>query len=558
MYYIRIITLFLISSFTLFSTKAQIIDFTDAMFLNAVLKDTVDTDKSGDISEAEAAAVIRLDVDSSMISDLSELHYFSNIKILSASNNNLTQIDLSNLASLEELYLSKNTIESLDFTPTPLIKIINVDFNPLSTFDFTNLIHLETISGEDVHLDSLVSHASYPMSLTTILWNFASVKHIDLSYNQQLNSLLISWYNKDIESLNLSYCDQLEKITVYGTAVYQYILEGDTNLLEFILNDVMPSNKYKTHFAETFYDAKNLETIVVSNLADSIISIDTLKKLKRLGITDNPPSQVRFEAINHPQLQYIDVNTDSLFISDCPEFLGASGKIKSFNVNSCDKFVSISSSDMVKLRLTNLPSLTTIPLGWFPDYASTIKELVIKNCDSLGVISMSWYSSRIEKAIIEDNQLLKEVRLQGSGIQKIDLSSNPAIETIYLSHSLLTGFDASVFPNLITLNINTNPHIPYLDFNFDHSLEYLNVSGMDSSFYICMNDTSSLSQMTFIKDSITPIISCVLNLYPTDFAKEPKEILRAYNVLGQPVSPYKEGEVLIIEFKDGTREKWFR
>ena len=71
------------------------VEIPDNNFLNALIELGIDTDGDGQISNAEAEAVISLDVSEDSISDMTGIKEFVNLDTLICWGNHLTSLDLS-------------------------------------------------------------------------------------------------------------------------------------------------------------------------------------------------------------------------------------------------------------------------------------------------------------------------------------------------------------------------------------------------------------------------------------------------------------------------------
>ena len=92
------------------------VKITDNNFLKALIGLGIDTDGDGQISNAEAEAVISLDVSSDSISDMTGIEKFVSLETLECDNNQLITLDVSNLTDLKVLWCNVNQMTSLDLS----------------------------------------------------------------------------------------------------------------------------------------------------------------------------------------------------------------------------------------------------------------------------------------------------------------------------------------------------------------------------------------------------------------------------------------------------------
>ena len=87
--------------------------------LRKYVKDHIDTDGSGGLSQAELNAVEVLRVPGMGIKDIEGVRFFNNLYFLDCSNNNISSIDLTFVEDLEMLYISGNPLTEIDISSSP-------------------------------------------------------------------------------------------------------------------------------------------------------------------------------------------------------------------------------------------------------------------------------------------------------------------------------------------------------------------------------------------------------------------------------------------------------
>ena len=113
-------------------------NFPDGTFRDYVSRN-FDSDSNGILSDAEIAAVERVEVAELGISSLRGIEHFTALRDIECSRNSITELDLSNNAMLEYLGCENNALTALDVSHNPLLKIINLN----------NLIDESSSSNED-------------------------------------------------------------------------------------------------------------------------------------------------------------------------------------------------------------------------------------------------------------------------------------------------------------------------------------------------------------------------------------------------------------------------
>jgi Leucine-rich repeat (LRR) protein len=192
----------------------------DQCFLQALIKDGVDSNHDGLISYSEASTVVSLDISNNNIRSLCGIEYFTNLDSLNCNLNQITQLDLSDNTGLTWLRCDYNRITSLDFSSNPELTWLNCDYNNLTSLSVQNNAVLEVLFCGYNELTSLVvlhnpllkhlgcSHNKLtdlqPQNntyLETLKCNNNFLRRLDISNNTMLEKLDISnmYYLKDIE-----------------------------------------------------------------------------------------------------------------------------------------------------------------------------------------------------------------------------------------------------------------------------------------------------------------------------------------------------------------------
>ncbi len=158
----------------------------DANFEQFLVDQGIDTNGlTGDILNADAAAVTTLNITRNDIIDFTGLEAFINLITLNAGQNQFPTIPLATLVALEELQFARNTaLTTLDLSQNIALRVLefNNDLGPplLTTLDLSQNINLENLNVRTVR-----SITSLTLPITATLTNVfvanLSVPTIDLS-----------------------------------------------------------------------------------------------------------------------------------------------------------------------------------------------------------------------------------------------------------------------------------------------------------------------------------------------------------------------------------------
>jgi hypothetical protein len=308
----------------------------------------------------------------------------------------------------------------------------------------------------------------------------------------------------------------------------------------------------------------NIETVSISSTNDTSLScISQFVKLKNLTLTTTSLDSVLIQ--NHPALSSISLSgVTNLIVENSPALTQISGGVTNARIVNCDNFVTVNTDvNLAELIIEDCDAFSSFPVNW-NTYANSIKKIRFINCPSIIELNISWYSSGVTELDLTGCTGLKSLYCSGQQLTSLDLSTNTALETLECNSNQLTTLDISVVPSLLHLNCNTNL-LKMLDMRHAHNLNHLNVATTDSAFYVCFNDTTNIGIATLVPtyasdSSHTLYRECHIVTKFDDLvdSKTSKQIVRAFDIIGRSVNINTTGEIIIVEYQDGTREKIFQ
>jgi Leucine-rich repeat (LRR) protein len=200
----------------------------DAYFFNELIRNEVDNDLDGHISQAEAEAITRLEIVTNNITDMTGIEAFSNLdtlicgynfvdlvfgaltslditnntklKFLDCSDNQLTSLDVSNNSALTRLDCSTNQLTSLNVSKNTELIALNCGRNSITNLDVSNNTQLTELSVSSNQLTSL--NLSDNIALEELYCDYNQLNSLDLSNNLKLR--VINCGDNQISSLDLS------------------------------------------------------------------------------------------------------------------------------------------------------------------------------------------------------------------------------------------------------------------------------------------------------------------------------------------------------------------
>jgi hypothetical protein len=205
-------------------SEAQIISFSDINFKNALLQHPIDFDSNGSvfpmidanndgqISQAEALLVNKINLSYTEINNLNGLQFFTNLKSIESLFFRGTSFNFPTLTRLENLSLSNavsvdTNLSTLNLSGNTNLKSVNCN-SVASNVNLSNLDQLTNLSltGSFTSLNLNDAVALLFLNLT------APLQSLNLSNNSRLINLNL--YNTNFTTLNLSSCLNLEIIDV--------------------------------------------------------------------------------------------------------------------------------------------------------------------------------------------------------------------------------------------------------------------------------------------------------------------------------------------------------
>ena len=246
------------------------INFPDATF-RTYIAERFDTDRDGNLSDAEIAAVTKIECYERGIGDLTGIEHFTALtyldcdsnpikkldvsrytalehllcsgtgltvldvshntalKELRCNRNQLTALDVTHNKALEELQCNNNQLTTLDVSQNTALKKLQFGGNKLTSWDITNNKALEELACDDAGLTALdVSHNT---ALKALWCNDNQLTALDVSKNINLKRLYC--YNNLLTVLDVSHNAALETLMCSGNRLTSMDLSRNTELRSY-------------------------------------------------------------------------------------------------------------------------------------------------------------------------------------------------------------------------------------------------------------------------------------------------------------------------------------
>jgi hypothetical protein len=477
--------------FTNKACDAQIIDFPDTNFRNALLSIGVDKNGDGIITGSECHEISDLDISSAGISDLTGVEAFTNLANLNCSDNYLTELNLSGCGNLQSLHCDSNQLTSLDVTKCLSLYELTCSSNFFESLNLSNNTYLPYYHRVFRRIDASNMPTLYEVC---VWWDLlcigAKLIIADGSPNiivinsctglvtipdEHFKNALISLgldTNQDGE-ISFRECKGLRNLDVNGQGISD--LTGIDAFTD--LENLNCSGNQLTHLRLPFNTS--LQTLNCSGNILDTLEIYACKKLKVLDCSNNQLSKVS-----------VDANTDLVTLR-----CGGNPLTGLCLIRNRKLLTSLPGTGYGVLDISNLPSLHEVCVWETPfPTVNNPGEIITTGSSQYFFISQDcmapvyFANSGFKNYIIE----IYAIDIDGDG--EISYKECTGITELSLpvlfvwgncSFGDITGLEA--FIDLETLAIPYGG-IPRLDLYENNKLKYLDVSGACDLTEVCVSE----------------------------------------------------------------------
>lgn len=478
--------LFFFIAFNVFSSKAQILNFSDSKFkekllqsngFNAIAKDEnqtsikIDANDDGIIEESEAMRVFLLNVENSNITSLEGIKNFPNLNTVSCGGNQISNLDLSNLKNLKNLNCYNNQITSLNLSGLTKLTFLNCDKNKLTELNFDDLESIVDVFCSENEL-SLID-VKHPENLRNLFCSYNKIGTLDLTNYLNLAGLECS--NNKISVLDVSRSLKLEGLYCSNNAI---------SILE--ISNLTGLQRLYCYFNNlTFLDFTNLlniEEIAASNNQISAINLKNLRYLKRLEIGANKLTALDLTG-STTILETLAINNNSFenLVFDSSKLNNVLSLNFSFSGNVK---IDLSALKKLKFLFCNGLNLETINLNGLPD-------LEVLECGENKLTSLD----------ISNLYKLRTLRCHQNNLTMIDFGEIKKLQGIDCNSNPFVSADFSSLPKLINLIINNNRLLESLFLKNGSTESVLNISGNPNLKYICSDENQIIQIQNLVRQN---------------------------------------------------------
>lgn len=382
--------------------------FPDSNFRN-YLKNNVDTDGSGELSESEIQSVTSIKLYMRFVENLKGIEYFTNLTELNCHSNYLVALDLSKNTKLEKLESDGNKRMLKESVTWDGFTLDEID---MSRVDPNTVFGAKIVDGKFVPNNSSTIAYDYATGLTD---EGVSTVRLQLSYSMKKR---VTFFGKDGEVISYVDVDKGESATAPVAPKY----------------DGFTFKAWSESFDEVYYDTDvyALYDVVSGGTADIY--------------------KVAIDAVNFPDEEFREVVTD--FDTNNDGYLTTA---ELYAVTEIDAKVSLITdikgieyfTELNRL-VVSYNSLTEIDL-------SKNTKLTTINCEG----------NKLTKLDLSNNEMLKYVFCSKNEIEDLTLPKNNKIKSLEIENNKIEVIDVSSMPNLTTFKCAGNELVYVGNFNVE-------------------------------------------------------------------------------------------
>lgn len=431
-------------TFIIFTSKAQEITFSDAVFKSKLLESSpsnfiaqnltgdyfaIDVNSNNQIEESEALEVGSLDLSGFSISSLSGINFFSNITFLNCENNLLSGLNVTNLLYLTSLNCSNNQLANLNVNGLTELQNLNCQFNQLSNLNVSSITNLSNIDCSynqivTLNLNNVLNLEILNCSNNQIasfdLTDLISLKTFDCSYNQ-----LLSINANSLASLELLNCSSnvLVSLTISGLINFTNLDCNNNQLSSLSLINLTSLNDLNCNFNQL-----------------SLINLNNVINLKNFSCTNNLLISLNLNGLS--QLQNLDCQNNQIASID----LTGLTNLITLNCNN---------NQLPSIDLTSLTSLKYLYCNF-----NSINLLNVNGLNALLVLSCT--NNQISVLNLTNTINLQSLYCASNQIVTLDLTNASNLQNLFCSNNQLSSFFIKNGSFESNLQFSGNPNLDYI------------------------------------------------------------------------------------------------
>lgn len=251
-----------------------------------------------------------------------KLGALSKLRSVNLVNNHLKELDVTKCPQLHSLLLIKNNLSTLNVSQNKELDKLELQENQMTALDVSANEKLSELWLLDNKLTQLDLKNNAMLIILTVAENYLS--HLDLSNQYLLKTLICSDQHVAMDELDLSACDELEKLWATDNHSKRLVVGNKSQLLTMDVSNNELENVDLSNcpaLVEVFMAGNHLKSVDVNGLANlrklrlsnnrfTTLDLKGLTQITRLELADNQLTQLVLE--NTEMLSYLDLKNNQL------------------------------------------------------------------------------------------------------------------------------------------------------------------------------------------------------------------------------------------------------
>ncbi|MBQ7155269.1 MAG: hypothetical protein IJR85_06935 [Synergistaceae bacterium] len=430
------------------------------------VSENFDTDRNGELSDEELAAVTVIDVHSMDIASLGGIEYFTELRELECSYNSLTELDMSRNPKLQKLYCWDNQLAYVDTRRNPELLELSVRNNRITAIDVKNNPKLRLLSCWNNQLTEI--DITHNPELISFDCHINQIANIDLSSQRKLR--LLNCAVNRLTELHAENNSLLRSLSCYGNTITKLDVKQFPNLIMLDVNENRLSDidvSSNLLLSELYCNSNDLTALDVTHNPELSILSCSFNNIGELDLRNNP-ALTKLWCVSCGLSELNLSNNTALISVNCWE-----NSIKTLDISNHHQLTEFYcySNDLSVLNVSNASALQV--LGCENNSLSelditTNPALIRLWCNNNNITSLDMHgnpdietlscmNNELQELNVSDNSALTYLYCRHNQLRELRLKNHPALSILWCENNDLRILDTSGAPSLLQISSSNNP-----------------------------------------------------------------------------------------------------